>query len=202
MATLLLPLNSYSPVPIRNPNFSSLRIKTNQRHSPFQTLRHHRTSFVRALDEDSNPETVQDGEVNNLGVKAALSMLRFYKREISPILPKSCRYIPTCSEYSMEAYKRYGVMKGTVLTAWRLCRCNPLGIVLTSGHGFDPPRWFGELTSISMINYWWFQEKNLLCGNSLRGRTELPHAEIRNKTSNAAEICIQVLHSRGLGVRI
>uniref|UniRef100_M1ARM0 Membrane protein insertion efficiency factor YidD n=1 Tax=Solanum tuberosum TaxID=4113 RepID=M1ARM0_SOLTU len=54
-------------------------------------------------------------------------MLKFYKREISPIMPKSCRYIPTCSEYSMIAYKKYGVVKGTVLTAWRLCRCNPLG---------------------------------------------------------------------------
>ncbi|XP_056172275.1 UPF0161 protein At3g09310 isoform X4 [Syzygium oleosum] len=59
--------------------------------------------------------------------------------EISPILPNSCRYVPTCSEYSMAAYKKYGVVKGTVLTAWRLCRCNPLG-----GSGFDPPRWFGE----------------------------------------------------------
>ena len=39
----------------------------------------------------------------------------------------------------MEAYKKYGVLKGTVLTTWRLCRCNPLG-----GSGFDPPRWFGE----------------------------------------------------------
>ncbi|RZC19414.1 UPF0161 protein isoform B [Glycine soja] len=129
MATLLLPLNSYSPTPIRNPNLSSLKIKVNQRHSPFQTRRLHRTPFVRALEEDSNPETVQDGEVNSLGVKVALSMLRFYQREISPILPKSCRYIPTCSEYSMEAYKRYGAVKGTVLTAWRICRCNPLGIV-------------------------------------------------------------------------
>ncbi|KAK1312389.1 UPF0161 protein [Acorus calamus] len=59
--------------------------------------------------------------------------------EISPILPNSCRYVPTCSEYSMIAYKKYGVVKGTVLTAWRLCRCNPLG-----GSGFDPPRWFDE----------------------------------------------------------
>ena len=49
--------------------------------------------------------------------------------EISPLLPNSCRYVPTCSEYSMEAYKKYGVVKGTVLTAWRLCRCNPLGNV-------------------------------------------------------------------------
>ncbi|KAF3676699.1 protein isoform X1 [Capsicum chacoense] len=88
---------------------------------------------------DSNDNNSQDDEVDNLGVKAALSMLKFYKREISPVLPKSCRYIPTCSEYSMIAYKKYGVVKGTVLTAWRLCRCNPLG-----GSGFDPPRWFDE----------------------------------------------------------
>ncbi|XP_038882935.1 putative membrane protein insertion efficiency factor isoform X2 [Benincasa hispida] len=47
--------------------------------------------------------------------------------EISPLLPNSCRYLPTCSEYSMQAYKKYGVAKGTILTAWRLCRCNPLG---------------------------------------------------------------------------
>ncbi|KQJ87071.1 UPF0161 protein At3g09310 isoform X2 [Brachypodium distachyon] len=78
-------------------------------------------------------------EVDDLGVNVALSMLKFYKREISPLLPSSCRYVPTCSEYSMHAYKRYGVAKGTILTAWRLCRCNPLG-----GQGYDPPRWFGE----------------------------------------------------------
>ncbi|KAI4356485.1 hypothetical protein L6164_000507 [Bauhinia variegata] len=92
-----------------------------------------------ALEDNSNPETVQHDEVNNLGVKAALSMLRFYKSEISPILQGSCCYVPTCSEYSMEAYKRYGVLKGTILTSWRLCRCNPLG-----GYGYDPPRWFDE----------------------------------------------------------
>ncbi|KAK3120759.1 hypothetical protein QOZ80_9AG0693300 [Eleusine coracana subsp. coracana] len=78
-------------------------------------------------------------EVNDMGVNVALSMLKFYKREISPLLPSSCLYVPTCSEYSMQAYKRYGVVKGTILTAWRLCRCNPLG-----GYGYDPPRWFGE----------------------------------------------------------
>ncbi|KAL9266727.1 UPF0161 protein-like protein [Drosera capensis] len=58
--------------------------------------------------------TEAEEEVNSVGVKAALSMLRFYKREISPLLPKSCRYVPSCSEYSMIAYKEYGVVKGTV----------------------------------------------------------------------------------------
>ncbi|XP_002530986.2 UPF0161 protein At3g09310 [Ricinus communis] len=98
-----------------------------------------RRLVVNKLDTSSNQNNQQDEEVNNLGVKAALSMLKFYKREISPLLPNSCRYVPTCSEYSMIAYKKYGVVKGTVLTAWRLCRCNPLG-----GSGFDPPRWFDE----------------------------------------------------------
>ncbi|KAJ8424880.1 hypothetical protein Cgig2_017972 [Carnegiea gigantea] len=91
--------------------------------------------IVNKIDQEAETED----EVDSVGVKAALSMLKFYKREISPLLPKSCRYVPTCSEYSMIAYKKYGVVQGTILTAWRLCRCNPLG-----GSGFDPPRWFDE----------------------------------------------------------
>ncbi|MQL87322.1 hypothetical protein Taro_019864 [Colocasia esculenta] len=78
-------------------------------------------------DAAERPSVPEDEEVQDLGVKVALSMLKFYKREISPLLPASCRYLPTCSEYSMQAYKKYGVAKGTILTAWRLCRCNPLG---------------------------------------------------------------------------
>ncbi|KAI3988437.1 hypothetical protein MKX01_026251 [Papaver californicum] len=90
------------------------------------------------LDQNSLKEEEEEVE-KSLGVKEALSMLKFYKREISPIMPNSCQYVPTCSEYSMEAYKKYGVAKGIILTAWRLCLCNPLG-----GSGFDPPRWFDE----------------------------------------------------------
>ncbi|KAL9242488.1 hypothetical protein vseg_016481 [Gypsophila vaccaria] len=84
-------------------------------------------------------DTEAQEEEFSVGVKAALLVLNFYKGEISPLLPKSCRYVPTCSEYSMIAYKKYGFAKGTALTACRICRCNPLG-----GSGFDPPRWFGE----------------------------------------------------------
>ncbi|KMZ57199.1 hypothetical protein ZOSMA_88G00200 [Zostera marina] len=96
-------------------------------------------SDENAESPEEESETKAEATEDDLGVKAALSMLRFYKREISPLLPSSCRYVPTCSEYSMEAYRKYGVTKGTILTAWRLCRCNPLG-----GSGFDPPRWFDE----------------------------------------------------------
>ncbi len=63
-------------------------------------------------------------------------MLRFYKRGLSPLMPSVCRYLPTCSSYAMDAYTKYGVGRGTVLTAWRLLRCNPWG-----GHGYDPVKW-------------------------------------------------------------
>ncbi|KAL6133151.1 hypothetical protein ACLB2K_065388 [Fragaria x ananassa] len=121
----------------QNPNFNSLKIHRTQ----FNTSISQRYPVTNCSNgaSDSDPNSPQDKEVNSLGVKAALSMLKFYKREISPLMPNSCRYVPTCSEYSMEAYKRYGVAKGTVLTAWRLCRCNPLG-----SSGYDPPRWFNE----------------------------------------------------------
>ena len=67
---------------------------------------------------------------------AAISFLKGYKQLISPLLPPSCRYIPTCSIYSIEAFQEYGFAKGVVLTAFRLFRCAPWG-----GTGYDPPTW-------------------------------------------------------------
>ena len=51
--------------------------------------------------------------------------LIFYKKLISPLLPMSCRFYPTCSEYAFEAIKRHGFLKGGSLAVWRLLRCNP-----------------------------------------------------------------------------
>ncbi|KAK1437099.1 hypothetical protein QVD17_02884 [Tagetes erecta] len=110
--------------------------------SPPRSLHFHfpsRLCIVNELGKDPDQSTSQGDRSEELGVKVALSMLMFYKNEISPLLPKSCRYVPTCSEYSMIAYKKYGVVKGSILTVSRICRCNPLG-----GSGFDPPRWFNE----------------------------------------------------------
>ena len=59
--------------------------------------------------------------------------IKFYQIAISPILPNTCRHLPTCSEYTIEAIKTYGVFKGTIKGAYRILRCNPLG---TSG--YDP----------------------------------------------------------------
>jgi uncharacterized protein len=62
-----------------------------------------------------------------------LAMLKAYKRWLSPALPHSCRYVPTCSEYAMEAVEIHGVLRGGIQAFWRLLRCNPFG-----GHGYDP----------------------------------------------------------------
>jgi putative membrane protein insertion efficiency factor len=60
-------------------------------------------------------------------------LLRFYKQTVSPWLPASCRYVPTCSEYAAEAVACHGILYGTMLACWRLLRCNPLG-----RGGYDP----------------------------------------------------------------
>lgn len=59
--------------------------------------------------------------------------LRLYKRWISPALPHSCRFVPTCSEYAMEAVERHGAMRGSALAIGRLLRCHPFARA-----GFDP----------------------------------------------------------------
>ena len=51
--------------------------------------------------------------------------VRLYQRLISPLTPQRCKYHPSCSAYAAEAVRTYGVLRGTVLAAWRLLRCNP-----------------------------------------------------------------------------
>ena len=61
------------------------------------------------------------GALARLGV----AMIAFYQRAISPLLPPSCRYTPTCSEYTLIAIKRYGFFKGSWLGLRRIARCHP-----------------------------------------------------------------------------
>jgi putative membrane protein insertion efficiency factor len=62
-----------------------------------------------------------------------LAPIRLYMRLISPALPRRCKYEPTCSAYAVLAIRELGVLRGSILAAWRLARCNPL-----SHGGYDP----------------------------------------------------------------
>jgi putative membrane protein insertion efficiency factor len=54
-----------------------------------------------------------------------MGLIRIYQRTISPLLGPRCRYYPSCSQYGYEAMSVHGALKGTILTAWRILRCNP-----------------------------------------------------------------------------
>lgn len=62
-----------------------------------------------------------------------IALVHAYRFIISPVLPHSCRYNPTCSQYMLDAVKKKGFIKGTLLGVWRVLRCNPWG-----GDGYDP----------------------------------------------------------------
>ncbi len=62
-----------------------------------------------------------------------LAPVVLYQRLVSPALPRRCKYEPTCSRYAVQAVREYGILRGLVLAAWRLLRCNPW-----SHGGFDP----------------------------------------------------------------
>lgn len=62
-----------------------------------------------------------------------IRLIRLYKKYISPGLPPSCKYLPTCSDYAIDAIMKYGAFKGSFLAAWRILRCNPF-----SKGGYDP----------------------------------------------------------------
>lgn len=84
-------------------------------------------------DETSAKEAAGAGKELTAAMVASIG---FYKRFISPLLPPACRFLPTCSQYGVQAIEQFGPTKGAILTAWRLLRCSPIG-----GRGYDPPRW-------------------------------------------------------------
>ena len=63
-----------------------------------------------------------------------MALVRFYQKRISPLKPSgTCKFIPTCSQYALEALDRHGALKGSILAVWRILRCNPF-----SEGGIDP----------------------------------------------------------------
>ena len=65
--------------------------------------------------------------------RLAQLLIHIYQRWVSPLLPPSCRFYPSCSQYAYEAIGKYGLLKGGGMAVWRLVRCNPF-----CRGGFDP----------------------------------------------------------------
>ena len=71
--------------------------------------------------------------VNDILKAVLIIAIKFYKYVISPMIPSSCRYLPTCSDYALESISVHGVLRGSVLIMRRILRCHPF-----AGHGLDP----------------------------------------------------------------
>ena len=71
--------------------------------------------------------------INKLITYPLITLIKFYQIFISPIIGQNCRYLPTCSEYTIECLKKFGIIKGFFLSIKRISRCHPLG-----SHGYDP----------------------------------------------------------------
>lgn len=72
-------------------------------------------------------------KIAQLPAKLMILLIRFYQLTLSPFIGRNCRYTPTCSNYGIEAIKKYGAIKGGWLTLKRILSCNPWG-----GSGYDP----------------------------------------------------------------
>ena len=77
-----------------------------------------------------------------LPVRPLVWLIRLYQRHVSPHLGHHCRFTPTCSQYAVEALCTHGLVKGGLLAAWRILRCNPFG-----RFGYDPVPPKGRWTS-------------------------------------------------------
>jgi putative membrane protein insertion efficiency factor len=67
--------------------------------------------------------------------RASMGLIRLYRKYLSPMLPPSCRYTPSCSLYTLQAIEKYGTLKGFSMGILRLLRCHPF-----ARGGFDPVR--------------------------------------------------------------
>lgn len=89
--------------------------------------------FLAPLDKARGFGMTSMNNMPNSSRKFVLQLLRGYKWAISPMLRPACRFVPTCSEYAMEAVERHGVVHGGAMAMWRLLHCHPL-----AKGGFDP----------------------------------------------------------------
>jgi len=82
-------------------------------------------------DRQTSPRGNEQAMLSRLMIR----MIRWYQRNLSPHLGSCCKYLPTCSEYAIEAIEKHGPLLGGLMAAWRILRCNPF-----SRGGYDPVR--------------------------------------------------------------
>ena len=85
------------------------------------------------ITKDSCQRASTDKSRTSIAAGIAVLLIKFYQKAISPWLPCQCRFEPSCSHYAVDAYRKRGFWAGSILTAWRLMRCQPFG-----KSGYDP----------------------------------------------------------------
>ncbi|MBO5037238.1 MAG: membrane protein insertion efficiency factor YidD [Clostridia bacterium] len=85
-------------------------------------------------------------KLSQLPVKAAVALIKIYRKNISPFKPPCCRFTPTCSEYALEAFRTHGFIRGFFLSLRRILRCHPF-----CKGGYDP---VPEKTRRSKLSKW------------------------------------------------
>jgi putative membrane protein insertion efficiency factor len=72
--------------------------------------------------------------LRQLPAELLIGLVRLYQKTLSPLVGRQCRFEPTCSQYMIEAVRKYGLVRGVAKGVWRICRCHPF-----AQGGFDPP---------------------------------------------------------------
>jgi putative membrane protein insertion efficiency factor len=72
--------------------------------------------------------------LRQLPAELLIGLVRLYQKTLSPLVGRQCRFEPTCSQYMIEAVRKYGLVRGVAKGVWRICRCHPF-----AHGGFDPP---------------------------------------------------------------
>ena len=90
-----------------------------------------------------------NNEKSNISRRYIVSFIKLYRSWVSPFLPASCRFYPTCSAYALESYQTLGLWRGTYLSLWRILKCNPLhagGVDPVPGTDYSEPSGCVELS--------------------------------------------------------
>lgn len=116
-----------------NEEMDQIMIHKPERNAEYFRLLQHKMKRIMHSESDKSDKKADSEEEKSkpeeeeIMSSSMIMAIGFYKQFISPLLPPACRFLPTCSQYGVQAIKEFGPTKGVILTAWRLARCSPLG---------------------------------------------------------------------------